>query len=44
MGRGPRPLPLDVVAWQGKRAVYKYDMARSNIMGADTYDQPDPSI
>ena len=36
--------PLDVVAWIGRAAPYKYDMARFNTMGSVSYDHPDPSI
>ncbi len=36
--------PLDVVAWHGNYAPYKYDLARFNVMGTVTYDHPDPSI
>ena len=36
--------PLDVVAWTGNSAPYKYDLARFNAMGTVTYDHPDPSI
>ncbi|MGF6888293.1 homogentisate 1,2-dioxygenase [Nocardia sp. GAS34] len=36
--------PLDVVAWHGNHAVYKYNTARFNVMGTVTYDHPDPSI
>jgi homogentisate 1,2-dioxygenase len=36
--------PLDVVAWHGNSAPYKYDVARFNAIGTITYDHPDPSI
>ena len=36
--------PLDVVAWHGTYAPYKYDLARFNTMNTVTYDHPDPSI
>ncbi len=36
--------PLDVVAWVGNSAPYKYDLARFNTMGSISYDHPDPSI
>ncbi|MGZ5090245.1 MAG: homogentisate 1,2-dioxygenase [Burkholderiales bacterium] len=36
--------PLDVVAWRGNYAPYKYDLARFNTMGSVSYDHPDPSI
>ncbi|QQS13361.1 MAG: homogentisate 1,2-dioxygenase [Rhodospirillales bacterium] len=36
--------PLDVVAWHGTLAPYKYDLARFNTMGTVSYDHPDPSI
>lgn len=36
--------PLDVVAWHGTYAPYKYDLARFNAMNTVTYDHPDPSI
>ena len=36
--------PLDVVAWHGNHAPYKYDLRRFNAMGSVTYDHPDPSI
>lgn len=36
--------PLDVVAWAGNSAPYKYDLARFNVMGTVSYDHPDPSI
>ena len=36
--------PLDVVAWVGNHAPYKYDLARFNAMGTVTFDHPDPSI
>jgi homogentisate 1,2-dioxygenase len=36
--------PLDVVAWRGNNAPYKYDLRRFNTMGSISYDHPDPSI
>ena len=36
--------PLDVVAWHGNYAPYKYDLARFNTIGTVSYDHPDPSI
>lgn len=36
--------PLDVVAWHGNHAPYKYDLARFNVIGSVSYDHPDPSI
>ncbi|MCV6603915.1 MAG: homogentisate 1,2-dioxygenase [Porticoccaceae bacterium] len=36
--------PLDVVAWVGNSAPYKYDLERFNTMGTISYDHPDPSI
>jgi homogentisate 1,2-dioxygenase len=36
--------PLDVVAWHGNHAPYKYDTARFNVMGTVSFDHPDPSI
>lgn len=36
--------PLNVVAWAGNSAPYKYDLARFNVMGSISYDHPDPSI
>ncbi|MEO6724063.1 MAG: homogentisate 1,2-dioxygenase [Blastocatellia bacterium] len=36
--------PLDVVAWHGNYAPYKYDLARFNTMGTVSFDHPDPSI
>ncbi|HMN74496.1 MAG TPA: homogentisate 1,2-dioxygenase [Burkholderiaceae bacterium] len=36
--------PLDVVAWHGNSAPYKYDLRRYNAIGSITYDHPDPSI
>jgi homogentisate 1,2-dioxygenase len=37
-------VPLDVVAWHGNYAPYKYDLRRFNAMGSISYDHPDPSI
>ena len=36
--------PLDVVAWHGNHAPYKYDLRRFNTIGSTSYDHPDPSI
>jgi homogentisate 1,2-dioxygenase len=36
--------PLDVVAWHGNNAPYKYDLRRFNTIGSVSYDHPDPSI
>jgi homogentisate 1,2-dioxygenase len=36
--------PLDVVAWHGNLAPYKYDLARFNTLGTVSFDHPDPSI
>ena len=36
--------PLDVVAWHGNLAPYRYELARFNTMGTVSFDHPDPSI
>ncbi|MFN2412411.1 MAG: homogentisate 1,2-dioxygenase [Pyrinomonadaceae bacterium] len=36
--------PLDVVAWHGNYAPYKYDLQRFNTIGSVSFDHPDPSI
>jgi len=36
--------PLDVVAWHGNLAPYKYDLARFNAVNSVTFDHADPSI
>ncbi|HUJ54319.1 MAG TPA: homogentisate 1,2-dioxygenase, partial [Steroidobacteraceae bacterium] len=36
--------PLDVVAWHGNNAPYRYDLRRFNTIGSVSYDHPDPSI
>ncbi len=36
--------PLDVVAWHGNLAPYKYDLAHFNTIGTVSFDHPDPSI
>ncbi|HZW59544.1 MAG TPA: homogentisate 1,2-dioxygenase [Woeseiaceae bacterium] len=36
--------PLDVVAWHGNLAPYRYDLRRFNTIGSISYDHPDPSI
>ncbi|HYU12658.1 MAG TPA: homogentisate 1,2-dioxygenase [Stellaceae bacterium] len=39
-----RHSPLDIVAWHGNYAPYKYDLARFNTIGTVSFDHPDPSI
>lgn len=36
--------PLDVVAWHGNYAPYKYDLSDFNTIWTVSYDHPDPSI
>jgi len=36
--------PLDVVAWHGNYAPYKYDLARFQSVNTVSFDHPDPSI
>lgn len=36
--------PLDVVAWHGTHAPYKYDLRDFNVIGSISYDHPDPCI
>jgi homogentisate 1,2-dioxygenase len=36
--------PLDVVAWHGSYAPYKYDTRDFMVIGSISYDHPDPSI
>jgi homogentisate 1,2-dioxygenase len=36
--------PLDVVAWHGNYAPYKYDLANFNCINSVSFDHPDPSI
>ena len=36
--------PLDVVAWHGNLAPFKYDLARFSPVGSVAFDHPDPSI
>lgn len=36
--------PLDVVAWHGNLAPYRYDLRRFNAINTVSYDHPDPSI
>ena len=36
--------PLDVVAWHGNLAPYKYDLAHFNTINTVSFDHPDPSI
>jgi len=36
--------PLDVVAWHGNYAPWRYDLSRFNVIGTISFDHPDPSI
>lgn len=36
--------PIDVVAWHGNHAPYKYDLRHFNAIGSISFDHPDPSI
>ena len=36
--------PLDVVAWVGNSAPYKYNLSRFNVINSVSFDHPDPSI
>jgi homogentisate 1,2-dioxygenase len=36
--------PLDVVAWHGNYAPYKYDLTKFNTINTVSFDHPDPSI
>jgi homogentisate 1,2-dioxygenase len=36
--------PLDVVAWHGNYAPYRYDLRKFNTMNTVSFDHPDPSI
>ena len=36
--------PLDVVAWHGNYAPYKYDLSHFNTINTVSFDHPDPSI
>ena len=36
--------PLDVVAWHGNLAPYKYELSRFNTINSVSFDHPDPSI
>lgn len=36
--------PLDVVAWHGNYAPYKYDLRHYSVIGSISFDHPDPSI
>ena len=36
--------PMDVVAWHGNYAPYRYDLRRFNTIGSISFDHPDPSI
>jgi len=39
-----RHSPLDVVAWHGNYAPFKYDLSRFMAVNTVTFDHPDPSI
>ena len=39
-----RHSPLDVLAWHGNYAPYKYDLARFMAINTVSFDHPDPSI
>jgi homogentisate 1,2-dioxygenase len=36
--------PLDVIAWHGNYAPYKYNLAHFNCINSVSFDHPDPSI
>ena len=36
--------PLDVVAWHGNLAPYRYELSRFNTINTVSFDHPDPSI
>jgi homogentisate 1,2-dioxygenase len=36
--------PLNVVAWHGNYAPYKYDLSKFNCINSVSFDHPDPSI
>jgi homogentisate 1,2-dioxygenase len=36
--------PLDVVAWHGNYAPFRYDLTRFNTINSVSFDHPDPSI
>ena len=36
--------PLDIVAWHGNYAPWRYDLSKFNTMGTVSFDHPDPSI
>ena len=36
--------PLDVVAWHGNLAPWRYNLSRFNTIGTVSFDHPDPSI
>ncbi|MGI9274023.1 MAG: homogentisate 1,2-dioxygenase [Endozoicomonas sp.] len=36
--------PLDVVAWVGNSAPYKYNLSHFNVINTVSFDHPDPSI
>lgn len=44
MARAIGHSPLDVVAWHGNYAPYRYDLRRFNTIGSISHDHPDPSI
>jgi len=39
-----RSSPLNVVAWHGNYAPYKYDLKNFNVINSVSFDHPDPSI
>ncbi|HET7365322.1 MAG TPA: homogentisate 1,2-dioxygenase [Burkholderiales bacterium] len=39
-----RHSPLDVLAWHGRNAPYKYDLARFMVINTVSFDHADPSI
>jgi homogentisate 1,2-dioxygenase len=36
--------PLDVVAWHGNYAPFRYELSRFNVINTVSFDHPDPSI
>ena len=36
--------PLDVAAWHGNYAPWRYELSRFNVIGTVSFDHPDPSI
>lgn len=36
--------PLDVIAWHGNYAPYKYDLKKFSVINTVSFDHPDPSI